>query len=121
MTDKLPRVGVGVFVLRDGKFIMLHRRGAHGDGTWGLVGGHLEFGESWAECAIRETREEIGCEITNIRFFAVTNDIFTKENKHYVTIFLLADLTSGEPSILEPEKCQELNWFTYDTMLENIF
>lgn len=116
-----PSVGVGVFILRDDKFIMLHRQGAHGADTWGLVGGHLEFGESWEECVIRETKEEVGCDIENIRFFAATNDVFPAENKHYVTIFMLADWKSIEPQALEPESCSEIAWFDYDSMPDNMF
>lgn len=46
--NKLPedkpkvRVGIGVFVFKDGKFLMAQRKNAHGDGTWSVPGGHLE-------------------------------------------------------------------------------
>ena len=50
MTEpKIPRVGVGVIVQRDGRILLGKRLGAHGEGTWALPGGHLEFGESVAE------------------------------------------------------------------------
>ena len=55
-----PRVGVGVFVLRDGLVLLGLRRGAHGAGTWALPGGHLEFGEAVEHCAAREVHEETG-------------------------------------------------------------
>jgi|GEM_PF-5891666 len=44
MNGKNVRVGVGVFVFKNGEFIMLKRRGSHGADTWSLPGGHLEFG-----------------------------------------------------------------------------
>ena len=56
--NKIVRVGVGVFVWRDGRFIMGQRLGSHGANTWSVPGGHLEFGESWEDCAIREVKEE---------------------------------------------------------------
>lgn len=116
-----PRVGIGVFIFKDGKFLVGHRQGSHGADTWALPGGHLEFGESFEDCAKRETLEENGLEIENIRFGAVTNDIFEKENKHYITIWMVSDWKSGEPKILEPEKCQEWRWVDFDSVPEPWF
>ncbi|MDL2341684.1 MAG: NUDIX domain-containing protein [Patescibacteria group bacterium] len=119
MTDR-PKIGIGVFVMKNGKFIMMLRQRAHGAGDWGLPGGHLEMNESWEDCAVRETQEETGVAITNVRFLAATNDIFGPD-KHYVTIFMLADWAMGVPKICEPEKCSSVKWFTYSAMPANIF
>ncbi len=121
MKSEYPKVGAAVFIMKDRKFLMLKRKGAHGEGTWGLPGGHLEFGESWEDGVRRETLEEVGVEIANIRFLAATNDVFEQEEKHYVTIFMVADLDSGEATLLEPDSADSLDWFTYETMPSNIF
>ena len=55
-----PKVGFGVFVMKEGKFLIGKRKNAHGEGSWSLPGGHLEFKESWEECAVREVLEEVG-------------------------------------------------------------
>ena len=57
-------------------------------GTWGLPGGHLEFGESFETCATRETLEETGLKMKDVRFLNATNSIMKAENKHYITIFM---------------------------------
>lgn len=57
-------------------------------GTWGLPGGHLEFGESFETCATRETLEETGLKIQDVQFLNATNSIMKTENKHYITIFM---------------------------------
>jgi 8-oxo-dGTP diphosphatase len=106
----VPRVGVGVFVWKDGKFLMLQRRGAHGEGSWSVPGGHLEFGESWDDCAGREVLEETGVTIKNVRQFAITNDIFPDENEHYITIWMASDWAHGVPVNKEPEKCSKMEW-----------
>jgi 8-oxo-dGTP diphosphatase len=51
-----PLVGVGVVVVRptDNKIYVGVRKGSHGATKWALPGGHLEWGESWADCAARE-------------------------------------------------------------------
>ena len=112
--ENRPKVGLGVFIVRDGKVLLGKRKNAHAEGCWCFPGGHLEFNESWKDCVIRETREEVGLEIRNVRFGAVTNDIFEKENKHYVTICMVADYVSGEAKVAEPEKCERWEWFEWD-------
>ena len=116
-----PRVGVGCFVWRDGKFLMGKRLGAHGEGTWTVPGGHLEFGESWEDCAKREVLEETGMKITNLRLLAVTNDVFEAEQKHYVTILLEADWLANEPTITEPDKYVEQNWRDFGSLPSPLF
>ncbi|MEN9912861.1 MAG: hypothetical protein RLY66_269 [Candidatus Parcubacteria bacterium] len=116
-----PRVGVAVFIFRDGKFLMCKRKGSHGEGSWSLPGGHLEYGESFMDTARRETLEETGVSVENIRFGAVTNDIFESENKHYVTVWMLSDYSSGEPTILEPHKCTDQAWFDFNSLPEPLF
>jgi len=114
--EKRPKVGVGVFVLKDGKILLGKRKNAHGKGTWCLPGGHLEFNEELEECAKREVLEETGVSIKNIRFATITNDMFRKEGKHYITIFMLSDYDSGEVKVMEPEKCEKWDWFEWNNL-----
>jgi len=119
--EKYPRVGLGVYILKEGKVLLGKRKGSHGNGFWSAPGGHLEFGESWEECAKRETLEEAGLEIKNIRFVGLTNDLHENEDKHYVTIALLADYVSGEAKVLEPEKLEKWDWFSWDNLPSPLF
>ncbi len=114
-------VGVGVFIVRAGKILLGERAGSHGADTWGLPGGHLEFGESPADCAIREVLEETGLKINDIEPVAFTNDIFEKEGKHYVTLFVLAKQCDGEPCIMEPDKCNGWSWFDWNALPQPLF
>lgn len=116
-----PRVGIACFVWRDGKFLMGQRKGSHGDSTWSVPGGHLEPGESWEDCVRREVLEETGMEITNIRFFAITNDLFSEDNKHYVSIWMEADWVRNEPQILEPTKFIDQTWTDFHNLPKNLF
>ena len=121
MKNKRPLIGVGVCIIKDDKVLLGKRKGAHGAGTWSFPGGHLEFMENWNVCAIRETNEECDIEINNIRFWTATNDIFKKENKHYNTIFLMADYVKGNPELKEPDKCEKWEWFKWDNLPKNLF
>jgi 8-oxo-dGTP diphosphatase len=61
--------------------------------------------------AMRETKEETGLEIKNLKFIFATNDIFSKE-KHYVTIFIKCDQKDNNksPLLLEEDKCEGLKY-----------
>lgn len=119
--NHIARVGVGVFVWRDGKFLMGQRLGSHGANTWSVPGGHLEFGESWEETAKREVYEETGMQIKNVRLLAVTNDIFAADNKHYVTLWVESDWQSSEPKITEPDKFIDQGWFNFQSLPSPLF
>jgi 8-oxo-dGTP diphosphatase len=118
---KRPKVGIGVIVNKEGKILLGKRLNAHGEGSWSFPGGHLEFGESWEACARREVMEETNLSIKNLRFYNVTNDIFTDEEKHYITIFMTGDYEAGELKNLEPHKCEKWAWFNWENLPENLF
>jgi 8-oxo-dGTP diphosphatase len=129
MTGESPkvRVGVGVFILQslhesptNPCFLIGKRKGSHGAGTYALPGGHLEFGESPEECAIRELMEETGMKVTNIRFLTATNDLMEIENKHYITLLVVCERENADaqPQIMEIDKCEGWAWVTWDTLLE---
>jgi len=116
-----PKVGMGVIVRKDGKVLLGKRKGSHGEATWCFPGGHLEFKESLEDCAKRETLEETGVKIKNLRFGTITNDIFEREDKHYITIYMISDYDSGEVKNMEPEKCEGWEWFEWDNLPEPLF
>jgi 8-oxo-dGTP diphosphatase len=120
-TASLPRLGVGVIIVRERLVLLGRRKGSHGAGTWALPGGHLEFGESVEDCARRETAEETGLRLKMIRLGPYTNDLMPSEGKHYVTVFVQASVEPGEPQVLEPEKCEGWSWFRWSELPENLF
>jgi 8-oxo-dGTP diphosphatase len=119
-TQDITKVGVGVMVFKDGKILLSKRKGSHGEGEYAFPGGHLEYMESFAECAGRETKEECGINIKNIEFLFLAN-IVKYAPKHYVHIGLIAEWESGEPQILEPEKAESWDWYDLDNLPEPLF
>ncbi|KAJ4863007.1 NUDIX domain-containing protein [Trichoderma breve] len=116
----VPRVGVTAVIQNaEGKFLCSIRKGSHGEGTWQFPGGHLEPGEELLDCGARETLEETGLEVEGKGVFTITNDVFLKEGKHYITIFakfVMKD-PSQKPKILEPQKCDGWYWKSWDELL----
>ncbi|XP_047951814.1 nudix hydrolase 1-like [Salvia hispanica] len=99
-----PKVAVVVFLLRDKKVLLGRRRD-----TFALPGGHLEFGESFEECAAREVKEETGLHIQNIEFLTATSN---------VAIMMRAVLADPDqiPQNLEPEKCEGWDWYDWNDL-----
>lgn len=120
MNNDRPKVGVGVMIFREGRVLLGKRKGAHGAGEYSFPGGHLEYLESIEECAQRETREESGLEIDNIRFQFLSN-VTRYAPKHYVHIGVVADWASGEARVLEPDKLESWDWYALDQLPVPLF
>ncbi len=117
-----PRVGIGVLIFNNRDLLLGQRLNGHGHLTWGPPGGHLEFGETFEACAIRETQEETGLIISSLKLFAVTNNIFEQEQKHYVSIFLKAEYPSNQTiQIMEQNKVISWQWFPIDSLPMPLF
>jgi 8-oxo-dGTP pyrophosphatase MutT (NUDIX family) len=69
--DKIPYVGVGCIIVRDGKLLLVRNQ----RGFWSTPGGHLDFGEAPDVCAARGAFEETGVTVSNVQFVAITNDV----------------------------------------------
>lgn len=118
-----PRVGIGVLIINDHNQILLgERKGSHGEGMWAPPGGHLEFGETFEECALREAWEETNLQLQNPKVIGLTNDVFKETGKHYVTIHIKVAYPIGQ-KIENPEKEKSGNWqwFSADELPSNIF
>ena len=112
-----PGVGVCVLLVK-GNTILLGKRHddpkkadseLHGEGTWTVPGGKLDFKEDIIEAAKREAKEECDVDIHELELVSLTNDM--TDNRHFVTIGFLAKNFSGEPKVLEPDEITEWRWF----------
>lgn len=110
--EKIPFVGVGCIVIRDGRLLLVQHQG----GFWSTPGGHLAFGESPEVCATRETREETGISVTNVEFVAITNDVMADIGKHYVTIWMRGEADGDSAEIGDTAEIKALGWFRPDAL-----
>lgn len=115
-----PKVGVGIMIFKEGKILLSKRKGSHGEGEYSFPGGHLEYMESFIDCAKREIAEECGIKVKNIKFQYLAN-VTDYAPKHYVHIGLIAEWESGDPQILEPEKSEKWGWYSLDQLPQPLF
>lgn len=114
------KVGVGIFIVKDGKVLLGKRKGSHGADEYGGPGGHLEYGETAAETASRELAEECGIKVKNLRLLCVS-DLLTYYPRHYIDLGFTAEWESGEPQVLEPHKLESWGWYDIDNLPEPLF
>jgi 8-oxo-dGTP diphosphatase len=120
MTKRTPKVGIGVMILKEDKVLLGERIGSHGEGEFAFPGGHLEYMESFEDCAKRETLEECGIEIDDVSFQFLAN-MKDYAPKHYVHIGVIAKWKSGEPQNLEPHMCKGWKWYDIEQLPERLF
>jgi len=73
--------------------------------TWDVPGGHVEEGETAAQCIVREMKEEMGLDLAGFELFSVKE--FSDRIEH--TFWKAADLNIDEISLQEG---QCLKWFS---------
>lgn len=113
------KVGSGGLIIAGNKVLLAKRKGSHGEGKWGSFGGHVEFGESPMEGAIREAKEELDVVIGGLEYLYTAD--FLTEGKHFIDLGFKAKIISGEPKIMEPHKVEAIQWFEFDSLPDNLF
>lgn len=113
-------VGVGAMIFdEDGRLLLTKRgQGAKNErGCWEVPGGDVEFGETRAEAVIREVREELGVAVEVIEELHTIDHLIPAENEHWIaTPFIVRILDAQEPQIMEPHKCDAIEWFAIDKL-----
>lgn len=112
-------VGTGAIIFNKDGTLFLAKRGKDSRNEkhkWEFPGGSVEFGETLANALVREVREEYGFMIEVVQLLDVVDHILPDEKQHWVSPTFLCRYKSGEPRILEPHKCEEIGWFSLDTI-----
>lgn len=107
-------VGVGAAIIKDGKLFITKRgkKAKNERGKWEIPGRSVEFGETFKKAITREVKEEYGIEIEILELLGICDHIIADENQHWVSPTYICKIKKGKPRILEPEKCDEIGWFS---------
>ncbi len=107
-----------LFWIRDKKILLLRRANTgFEDGNYGLPAGHAEAHESFTNAAIREINEEIGVHFLPEQL-SVAHVMHRRGADERVDFFFTTS-ADGKPQNLEPEKCDDLNWFPLNNLPSN--
>jgi len=93
------------------------------DGKYSVIAGHVEEGETVKQAMIREALEEasISIEENDIEFIHV---MYRKREKVHasdrVDFFFKCQTWKGIPKIMESDKCDDMTWYFYNKLPENI-
>lgn len=78
----LEGCGALIYCTTTHRYLFLLRAGLKHAGSWGLVGGKIEAGETVGQALIREIREEIGPVLDAPKLIPIEK--FTSENKNFI-------------------------------------
>ena len=122
MRKNFPYVGSSyLFLIKDNQ-ILLQRRFQTGfeDGNYGVPAGHLDGDETAREGGAREIREEIGIEIKPEDMTVVHLMHRKAESDERIDFFMVASKYSGDIINMEPNKCDDLQFFPLDNLPKNM-
>lgn len=107
----MSNLAVNVAVIQDGKILLTQRDDFE---TWILPGGSVEDGESIAEAAIRETKEETGLDVELTRLVGIYSRLGNFLGGHIV---LFAAYAVGGEMKCQAGETIAVEWLPFDKIL----
>lgn len=111
---------VHLLLIKENKILLLRRfNTGYEDGNYSVCAGHIEDDELFYNAMIREAKEEIGIIISqdNLKPIQVMH---RRSDEERIDYFFTASNWEGEIKNMEPNKCDELEWFEFDNLPNNI-
>ncbi|MCW2798379.1 MAG: hydrolase [Nocardioides sp.] len=109
--------------MRDGAtgaevLLQLRRNTGYMDDHWAAAAaGHVERGETAFDAARREAREELDVADLDLLFVTAMQRTASGEPiDERIDFFFTSRSWTGEPRIVEPDKCAELRWCALDAL-----
>lgn len=111
-TSFFPKLSPAILVsIQRGDKILLARGPQHPPGTYTVLAGFIDLGESAEQTVHREVKEEVGLEVTNLKYFGSQSWPFPDS----FMIAFTADYLRGEIKI-DLNELEEAHWFHRDEL-----
>lgn len=111
------KVIVGRIIEKEGKYLLVQEAKKKCYEKWNFPAGHLDFNESLEQGAIREIKEETGCDVKLDGVCYVANRIL--EDDLFVMIVFNAKLIN-ENIEFDKEEILDVKWFDYDEIVNKM-
>ena len=118
--NKDIQVCVGVMIFKERKVLLGKRNGKHAPGEYSFPGGRVDYMESFEDAIKRETEEESGIKIKNIKFQCLAN-IDRYSYRHDVLTGLVAEWDEGIERTDPNERIGDWSWYDLEELPEPIF
>ncbi len=111
-----PVLGAIAVTLLDDKALLVQRGKNPGRGLWGFPGGHVEWGETAQQAAVRELREETGVIADPLEY--LTNVDVMDPDAHYLLAATLCVYRTGTP--VAADDAMDAAWFSCADILADV-
>ncbi len=108
---------VGGIIEKDGKYLLVQEAKKKCYEKWNFPAGHLDFNESLEQGAIREIKEETGCDVELNGICYIANRIM--EDDLFVMIAFNCKLIN-EDIKFDKEEILAVKWFEYNEIVNNM-
>ena len=121
MTEKSPGINVDILVVRGDKVLLgllTKKWNYQGKQVYGVPGRDIRFNEKIGDAVKRDIKQEFNCNVIKYEVICVNSNYAL--GNHYIGIGVVAKI-DGEPKVLLPEDWEKWEWFTKDTIPNNLF
>lgn len=111
------RVVVGGIIEKEGKFLLVQEGKESCYGKWNLPAGRLDFNETLEQGALREIKEETGCDVELTGIVNISNRVM--EDDIFITIVFATKLIN-ENIRFDKKEILDVQWFSYDEIINQM-
>jgi len=123
MTKEYHKVIPATYLVlqKENKILLLRRfNTGYEDGNYSFIAGHVNKGETFTQAMVREAKEEAGIDIKP-EVLEVVHVMHRRSfEQERVDLFFATDEWNGSIKNKEPDKCDDLSWYSIENLPSNL-
>lgn len=113
--NERPAIAAAVIV-QNGKVLLVKRRVKEGSLSWQFPAGEVEDGESSGEAAVRETNEETGLTVAEVKVLGER----VHPNTGRTMIYVACNVVKGNARVVDDEELVDFAWADQGNLTEYV-